>query len=86
MGQKATDVEKQMEWIGKTAKEEFYKSTSSVVEGLEARMQEKAKGREIPFKSDVKAKFPPCLNFGADGRKLGVGAKTEQPPATQADQ
>ena len=48
-------------------------------------MQEKSKGRAIPFKSDVPSEFPPMFKFWADGRDLGVGAKAEQPPVTKTE-
>ena len=75
MNQKVTEVGKPMGGIRKTQQEEFNKSMSSAAQGIEARAKERAKDHAIPFKSDVKAKLPPCLNFGADGRKLGLGPK-----------
>ena len=86
MSRKVTEVGKQMEGIGRVAREEFNKSMSSAAQVFEAMMKAKHKDRAIPSKSDVKAKLLPCLNFRTDGRKLGAGAKTEQPPATQAGQ
>ena len=85
MGQKVTELEEQMAGIGNAAQEASRESTGSVDQGFEARIQEKANGQAIPFKSDVKSKLPPGLNFGADDRKLGVWPKTEQPPTTQED-
>ena len=35
-----------------------------------------------PIKGESSAKLPPRLAFGKDNRRVGVGAKIEQPPET----
>ena len=39
-----------------------------------------------PIKSDRSGPLPPGLDVGKDNRRLGVGAKIEQPPETKKDQ
>ena len=75
--------------MGNAAQEELYKSTSSVARSFDASLREKAKDQAIRpnevVKSEVAYKIPPCLNFGAEGRNLGEGAKSGQPPLAKTE-
>ena len=78
-----------MEGICKVAQVEFGKSINSVGRTFDARLGGEAKDRATSLNGGVKregkSKVHPRLSFGADDRKLGLGTKAEQPPATKTE-
>ena len=90
MYQKVAKAERQMDGIGKVIGGEVIKSFTPNARSVEVKIHEGAKfeaplPRE-PSNIERSAKLPPCLALGQDDRRLGVWAKSEQPPWTEDGQ